>query len=130
MSRQTGKMIVNTVLSRSVDVETARTERSVTIEEAFCKVSGSSRLMGVIIIAITSVDAGVVIVSMVLTTAFVVSAIDDGIRRGRGAIGDGGSRNVILIIYFTVGSRTVPIARGHPSARWGTDTIVVYLVSY
>lgn len=128
MSRQIGKMLVNTVLRRSVDVETARTERSVAIEEAFCKVSGSSRLMGVIIIAITSVDVVVVIVSMVLTTAFVVSAIDDGIRRGRGGIGVGGSRNVI--IYFTVGSRAVPIARGHPSARWGTDTIVVYLVSY
>lgn len=99
------------------------------IEEAFHEVSGSSRLRGVIIVAITSGNVGVVIVSIEMTTAFVVSTIDDGTRRGRDGIGDGGSsRNVF--VYVIVRSQAVPIAGGHPSSRWRTDTIVVYLVSY
>lgn len=129
-------MITNTVLGtsrtgRTVDIETARTERSVAIEEAFHEVSGSSGRMGVVISTITSGDVAVIIVSIKMTTAFVVSiTIDDGTRRVRGGIGDGGSSSRNGIIYFTVGSRAVPIARGHPGARWGTNTIVVYLVSY
>lgn len=103
ISRQIGGAIVSAVLSpprtgRAVDIETARTERSVAIEEAFRKVSGSSRLMGVIIIiAIASGDVGVVIVSIEMSTAFVVSAVDDGTRLGGGGIGDGGSSGIVII---------------------------------
>lgn len=99
-------------------------------EKAFRKVSGPSGLMGVVIIAIIDGNVLIVIVSFEMTTSFVVSAIDDSTCRGsRGEIGDRGSSK-IWIMYFTVGSWAVPIARGHPGARWRTDTIVVYLVSY
>lgn len=121
---------------RTEDIDTARTERSVAIEEAFRirKECRSSLLVSAaIVIAITSerivvVVVVIMIVSIVSTIGvLIVSEIDAG--RCRDVVGDGGGSRVMITI-FTVGSQAAPIARGLASAGKRADIIVVYLVSY
>lgn len=103
---------------RTVDIETARTERSVPIEETFREKWRSSLLRAIVVIAITSEKIVVMIVSIFVTTAIpIVSEIDGGRCRY-------GASRVIMVTVFTVGFRAVPVARGHARG------VVVYLVSY